>query len=75
MNSWYVCVAACALELGGFFVINTISDCNLKLVYTHYNTDALIFIGLIYGTVLALNEQNVRFNCLNLTLLPVVDAV
>ena len=57
--------------------INAVSGCNLKLVYTHYNANAFIFIWSMYetGVVLALNEQYVRFYCLKLTLLPVVDTV
>ena len=51
MNSLYVCVAACALELGGVIGDNAVSGCDFKLVYTHYNGDVLnVWNGFRVGT-------------------------
>ena len=67
----FVLLRVC-LNWAVLLVINAVSGCNRKLVYTHYNADggcALIFIWWMYGmgVVLALGEQCVRLYCLNLT--------
>ena len=78
-NRTYVCIAACALELGGviddrYSMMPSSAHPQLR-VHIHYNIDdgsAFIFLGWIYETGAVLDKQTVSLHCcvsLNLNML------